>query len=60
MVAECGKPTCIHEHTFKVHGEATEDASTVNQSAGRIKESQTEEQKFIKTTEWLPSHYSDT
>jgi hypothetical protein len=60
LVAECEEPTCIHEHSLKVHGEATVDAITVYQSARRIKESQTEEQKFIKTTEWLPLHYSDT
>jgi len=29
LVAECEKPTCIHEHTFTVHGETTVDASTV-------------------------------
>jgi hypothetical protein len=50
LVVECEKPTCILEHTLTVRGEATVDASTVSQSAGRIKESQTEGQKFIKTT----------
>jgi len=51
LIAECEKPTCIHKHSLKVHGQATVDASTVYQSARRIKESQTEEQKFIKITE---------